>query len=703
VATLNIEGRSVQVDDGFLKLSPEQQNATVDEIASSFKTETPNGRLYVGPGKKEGEPVSIAEDVAKSAAAGLAKGTIAIPGAAGDVRGLISSGLDFAAQKFGIPAERMQAFKDAVYEGAKVASVPTRVLADTPTSADIQGQVEKATGEFHTPQTKAGEYAQTVAEFVPAAIGGEGSLLPRAARVVVPAVASETAGQVTKGTKAEPVARFLAALAGGGFTALASRPGTAARSIRGQLPDGITEQMVVRADGLMQEAAARGIQLAWPEALSQVDGRPVLTNMMRHLEASPQSERQMAEFFGGRPQAVETAVRGELDNMAPVNRAPSTIGPQVGRAAEGTLEDVRGAVNDAARPFYDRASVVLLSPPEMARVRALPGYQEARDAVRADPQLNRYVEHLPDNSVGFLNEVKKYLDTAAEHAAQPLNTQGRNMQRSAGYGRDATAVRDAASNVPSSTAYPTALAIESVGRERFLQPLLDGPLGKIAGRDTTTKNAIDALFPKNPLPNSEHEISTAVSALSHRNPRAAGDLVRAHAESTFNEAARDLQTGPNQASGAKFAVAIAGNPQQRLNLRSAVEALPNGQARWDGFNRLLDVLEATGARQNVGSRTAYNAEINKAQGAGSVARDAVKIGANPTKMLQPLVDKYEQWKLGQNLSQLATILTDPGSAGMLRDLARIPRGDWGRSAAAATRLITYANSSRPQVEKPRNQ
>jgi hypothetical protein len=36
MATLNIEGRNVQIDDGFLKLSPEDQNKTVDEIASSL-------------------------------------------------------------------------------------------------------------------------------------------------------------------------------------------------------------------------------------------------------------------------------------------------------------------------------------------------------------------------------------------------------------------------------------------------------------------------------------------------------------------------------------------------------------------------------------------------------------------------------------------------------------------------------------------
>jgi len=38
MATININGRRVKVDDSFLSLSPEQQNATVDEIAASFST-----------------------------------------------------------------------------------------------------------------------------------------------------------------------------------------------------------------------------------------------------------------------------------------------------------------------------------------------------------------------------------------------------------------------------------------------------------------------------------------------------------------------------------------------------------------------------------------------------------------------------------------------------------------------------------------
>lgn len=37
--TLNVNGKSVKVDDGFLKLSPDEQNAAVDEIAKSLPTQ----------------------------------------------------------------------------------------------------------------------------------------------------------------------------------------------------------------------------------------------------------------------------------------------------------------------------------------------------------------------------------------------------------------------------------------------------------------------------------------------------------------------------------------------------------------------------------------------------------------------------------------------------------------------------------------
>lgn len=49
MATLTINGKRVKVDDSFLSLPPEQQNATVDEIAASLGA-APKG-LTGTPGK----------------------------------------------------------------------------------------------------------------------------------------------------------------------------------------------------------------------------------------------------------------------------------------------------------------------------------------------------------------------------------------------------------------------------------------------------------------------------------------------------------------------------------------------------------------------------------------------------------------------------------------------------------------------------
>lgn len=624
----------------------------------------------------------VAKGLGNAANTGLAHAVAGIGGAAGDLSNLGAAGI--------------QAGTNAVerFMGMPETPAPERAPSMLPTSESMLKQIQQdyyGGEELYKPQNTAEEYAKTAGEFIPGALGGVGRrLMQRAGQVLIPSTISETAGQATKGTAAEPYARFGGALVGGGAASMLSRPGTAAQSIRQQLPEGVTPQMVDQAEALIQAAGQRGITLAWPEALSQVAGRPVLTNMMRHLEASPQTEGRMGQFFGERPQQVERAARQEFDDIAPVNRDPSRIGPAVGREAEGHVEDVRGMINTASEPFYNASANVRIPPADMARARAVPGYDAAVRAIQRDPQLARYVQGLPEDSVGHLNEVKKWLDAAAEQASSPVGMRGRNMQRSAGFSQDATTVRDTA--VRASPDYDTALAIQAGGRQQILQPILDGPIGKLASQDTTTRKAIDTLFPASPLANSEQEIERAVRTLANRHPRVASDLVRAHVEETFNNAAKDLQTGANQAGGAKFRAQLVGNPQQAANLEAAVSALPNGAQRWEGFSRLLDVLEATGTRQGIGSRTAYNVEINKAQGAGGLVRDAGKVGANPTRLLQPLADRYDQWKLGRNLGQLANILTDPRSGNYLRAIANAPNES--AAVSVALKLITYAEASK---------
>jgi hypothetical protein len=554
-----------------------------------------------------------------------------------------------------------------------------------PTSHDIQGQVEKVTGEFRKPQNQTEADAETVGEFLPAALAGPGGLLRKVVtQDAIPAAASIVAGRYSD---QNPYVKALAGFLAGGAGALTSGPNTAEKLLRDKIPASVTEQDVTRAGQLIEHAQTRGVALTWPEALSRVTGQPVLTDTQRILESHGQTRPQMQEFFADRPAQVDQAARGEFDQMAQMPAYPSTIGPAAGGAAQDTLNEVRGVINRTAEPYYQAAEGVLLTPAEMTHVKSIPNWTEARDAVRKGPDAWR-VKNLPDNSVGFLNEVKKHFDAAAENAGSKFNPT-RNHQTQDTFEKGAAAVKGIGEL--KSSDYQIALEIGRQGRQQFLEPLLQGPLGKLAKKDVTTQKAIAALFPENPVPGTHNEVHDAVSALVQRRPAAAEQLVRAHAEMVFNQAARDLQGGANQFAGAKFAAKLAGGAQQRDNLQAAIMALPNGDARWKGFERLLDIMAATGTRQPKGSLTAFNALEVQSMSTGGLQELASK-GLSPGKWMSFASDAFKSWSLGRNLDQIARIITDPRSGEALRQIVRIPPGS-DRALVMAGRLIALGSAT----------
>lgn len=631
---------------------------------------------------------AVAKDIAKSAGVGVGKGVIGLGGLVGDLTDLGAKGLekatDFVHDQLGI--ERYKSPRNSILE-------------NIPSSASLTKNVEGVTGEFYKPQTTAGHYAETIGEFLPAAAAGPGGIARKVGlQAVVPGVASEAAGQATQGTALEPYARAGAGIAAGLGGALVARPGNTTQALRSQLPEGITQATVDDARSLMLTAKAKGIDLTWPEALSQVSGRPVLTDTQRILESAPASRTRMQEFYAERPQQVDQAALSEFNQVAPGTRNPSQIGPQIGQAANESVGDVRKAINAASEPYYQAAERVTLTPAEMTHVKAIPGWTEARDAVRGGPNAWR-VEHLPDNSVGFLNAVKKHFDTAAENAASKFNPQ-RSQETRATHEMQASAVKQIAEL--KSPEYAAALGIQQQARQQYLEPLLQGPLGRLAKKDVTTQKAIDALFPASPLPNSHNEIHDAVTRLSAKNPGAAAQLVRAHMESVFNEATKSLQGGPNQFGAAKFANQLTGNLQQRANLQAAVEALPNGKQLWQGVDNFLEAAEATGTRQAKGSLTAFNAQELKAMSGSGLVGEAVKTGLSPGKWWSVVNDKWSQWKLGSNLDELARIFTDPKSAPVLKRIAGMPSGS-REAGYLVSRLILQAENAAVQPRESRGQ
>jgi len=189
---------------------------------------TPDNPAPAGPWTKyaSNEQPSMAGDIAKSAGIGLAKGAIGLAGLPGDAPGALEALADYGNRKaveWGVPG--------AVPRNA------TKFQNPLPGAADIQAAIESKTGKFYEPQTTAGQYAQTIGEFAPAAIGGPETLGARLMRMVTPAVASEAAGQSTAGTAIEPWARAAGAVVGGKASSLATRPAAAAAPTIAELRD----------------------------------------------------------------------------------------------------------------------------------------------------------------------------------------------------------------------------------------------------------------------------------------------------------------------------------------------------------------------------------------------------------------------------------------------------------------------------------
>ena len=100
--------------------------------------------------------------------------------------------------------------------GAMVGNFAVNKLTGNESEAPIVGSMLDTVGLNHTPETTAGEYVRTIGSFLPMGMGGTGSIAARVGRqVLAPAIVSETAGQATKGTEAEPFARIGGAIAGG--------------------------------------------------------------------------------------------------------------------------------------------------------------------------------------------------------------------------------------------------------------------------------------------------------------------------------------------------------------------------------------------------------------------------------------------------------------------------------------------------------
>lgn len=528
---------------------------------------------------------------------------------------------------------------------------------------------------LYEPKTTAGKYAETVGEFV--APGGTPSRAVRAApgigrkaieysadmlrNAVVPGVASEAAGQLTEGTAYEAPARVVGALAGNVGSAVARASNA---------PETVLRRAVGPADDIDWEAAIglqnnpTGVRLTGPEAITQVqNGASALPNLQRVIEGSMEGRSVTAPFFAARPGQVDSAVGNVLDQIAPQSNIPSSLGPRAAQAADSALNGVRQDINTQTRPLYEAAEPQTIPDAQFAPIQADPRFQSGLARLRGNADLAPDYAGMPDNSIAVVDAVTKDMAARGEamaNSANPLYGPELASRNSAG----AANARDIArAEVP---AYDEALTQQAQQRRDVLQPLEEGPLGKVAAAKDTA-GAGNAILPRDPLTGSQDETADAVTRLVGQDADTTRGLVRQNLGDRYSKASTETQEGSREFAGAKFHKDVAGNEQRDATLEAVLGALGVPEAA-AAMPQLLEVLQATGRRKPIGSATEFNRSLNADLGTGSPAARAIGVVKSlGTSVITNATDAVKRAALRNNTGDLANMFIDPRSVELIRE------------------------------------
>jgi hypothetical protein len=650
----------------------------IEKDGKTFEVEAPDQQTALkgfGSFTPQEQP-SLAVDIAKGGASGLGQGALDLVGLPGTVKDAMGYGANWLYNKAGNAVRRN-------VTGAPEVPFNPNLMEKSDVSGDALKNLNKEYGVgFYEPQTMGGKFAETVGRYIPGAVampaktGAQvgGNILKYG---VLPGAADETAGQATKGTVYEPYARAGAGLLTGfGAAAAFDLPRAGERMVARGAKSASNEELSL-AQALINKGAENGVEIPLSEALQQVtSGRTNLGNVQRIIEGAGQNT-SIQDVMARRPQQVGDYVGRTLENIAPQSANPNDLGRLVSKQANKKLTGIRQNINKLADPFYKQSAMTIIPEEQFAQISSQPAYQQAVKAIKADPILAKSIEGIPENSVGFFNEVKIIMDEIAKDAA----TTGKNRMASL-VGSEATGVRQAA--IDAAPDYGRALEIGQQGRERVLSPLESSSLGKLAETKDTAAQ-LGALFPAKPLEGISNETARTISALNQGDSKLADAMMRQY----MAREAGAAKIAEDSFGGARFVNKIAGNPIARENMLAAANA-SGGAARQQQMQDLIDVLMATGQRQKVGTTTAFNQKALE-----DMAGVSLKEAANPLAFVNKISDTISRAQMGKNIDKASAFITNPNAAD---ELLRLRQSGFGTGETISPLLIRALLSSQSRLQ-----
>lgn len=387
--TLNVNGQRVTVDDSFLKMSPEQQNATVDEIAKSLKTpKAPSS----GGGISEG-----LSDIIRSAPQAILRGLYA---------GAQSNPLT------GNPFARFT-------EGGRY----------------LQEQADRPAAALPQPQTSVGRYGSAAIEALsnPMSYAGPGGLGLKLGSAALSGIGAQAGSDLTRGSTLGSIV--------GGITG-AVLPGGAARAARRlnaptpiKSPERAANVKILRDEGIEPSAGdvsgRQGVRVA-EEMGNRIGGGgsydTVKDKPLRQLSQAV-TERMGDRVERATPEVLERTrerIGNGLEQVArdlPIKHDASLTNDFTNLATEVTnnawlSDELRTAVNkqiDAILNGFVTKTV-------KGKVVAEMDGKTYQGLTRHDTPLGRAMRSTDDNVAHYANKIRSMLDDAMERSAHARGT-----------------------------------------------------------------------------------------------------------------------------------------------------------------------------------------------------------------------------------------------------------------------------------------
>jgi hypothetical protein len=647
------------------------------------------------------------DDVGRSLSTGIGRGVVSTPGAFADIVSLGEHARDrMDAWWGGRPLEEVQGENRARREQTNILT-PSRLEAAGGQAMIDYARQAGVPGLDHEAQTSWGEGAEGLGEFAGgAAVGGPRGVLSRVIRQGV------APGLAVTAAEAAGVDNPLLLAAIGGTTGAAAGGNRSAEDImRARMRD-VTPAQLHAAERIFTDANAQGMRVSRANALDFVtQGGTSLSDLQRVIEGGG----GMRQFYQGANQGsvagAEAAAQipSAVQGTPGIPDNPSTIGPRAAKVMERHLDDTNKRLNAQVGPQYDAFQDQPVPPQMVQAAMANPLFARQHEDLfgRVDPQtgqrdpgnpeLAHLTQGLDPHSAGAYDLVRQRLERVEKNKVGATNTDP-DSQAATGYGIAGQLGQEGASEA-SRQIQPAATIgskspLEVVQQERAIlgakeyDPLYQGPEGRIS-RSNGTGSAQDAMFPARPGPGESKEVGRAMRTLTQQDPQLAHDFARHYMGTKLASAAQSTQAGNTYYAPTKLWQSIAGNPEQGRAFEAVLSELPGGPQRVRAWQTFVEIAQAMGHRQRIGSNTAFNqADFETMKKGGASEAIAKTLAGGGLKFPEKVWDFFERARMGHNVDEITELFTDPARAADFARLARAPT----RSAQLTAQLARMINS-----------